>query len=148
MKRKILSLNQIFNSILFLLVLLWTYTLGSKLANFDTFRHELSMQHLPRPVLKPLSYALPVSELIVVILLIIPGTRKSGLICSITLFIIFTVYILLILLNYFKSTPCSCGGVLKVMSWKTHFLFNLFFIVINAVNLSIFNKIERRLKAK
>lgn len=148
MKRGFLNSSQIFNCILFLLVLLWVYTASSKLVHFDTFKRELSMQHLPGTFLKILSYTLPLSELFVAILLIIPKTKRIGHIFSIILLGIFTIYILLILLGYFKNTPCSCGGVLKILDWKTHLLFNLFFISINAINLNTIINEERRLKAK
>lgn len=148
MKRGFLNSSQIFNCILFLLVLLWVYTASSKLVHFDTFKRELSMQHLLGTFLKILSYTLPLSELFVAILLIIPKTKRIGHIFSIILLGIFTIYILLILLGYFKNTPCSCGGVLKILDWKTHLLFNLFFISINAINLNTILNEERRLKAK
>ncbi|MCZ4243543.1 MauE/DoxX family redox-associated membrane protein [Pedobacter punctiformis] len=144
MKQNLLTPCQVFNGILFLLVLLWVYTACSKLLSFDTFKHELSMQHLLPDLLNALSYLLPAIELLTVALLMIPLSRKSGLILSLFLLVLFTIYILLILAGYFENKPCSCGGVLKILGWKTHLLFNLFFITINAIGLYLFTQEERR----
>jgi hypothetical protein len=55
----------------------------------------------------------------------------------------FTGYVGLILVNYFGRVPCSCGGVLKIMGWKTHFVFNLFFLLLTVTGIYITNR-ERR----
>jgi putative oxidoreductase len=50
--------------------------------------------------------------------------------------LLFTFYILYMLL-FEKHLPCSCGGVLKEMTWKQHLVFNLFFTAIAFTGLKI-----------
>jgi hypothetical protein len=80
-----------------------------------------------------LTYAVPISELIAVVLLISGKFRKQGLYLSLGLLLIFTGYISLVQLNYYGRIPCSCGGVIRYMTWNQHLFFNLFFIAITGI---------------
>jgi len=115
----------------FLLILLWTYAAVSKLAQFDHFKDQMSIQAFGRSAGLYLIYILPATELITVALLSFPLLRITGLYISISLLIVFTIYILLILLYFFPVVPCSCGGILEKLGWTPHLIFNLAFIAIN-----------------
>jgi putative oxidoreductase len=115
-----------------LLIILWVYTAGSKLLEFNSFKHQLSMQHFPFGLERIFVFALPLTELLTAYLLCKKQTLKAGLVLSLTLLIIFTVYIVLILTGINSKAPCSCGGVLNFLNWKTHLLFNLTFMALNA----------------
>jgi hypothetical protein len=39
---------------------------------------------------------------------------------------LFTIYVGL-MISFAPHLPCSCGGVIKQMSWKQHLTFNTFF---------------------
>jgi len=117
-----------------LLILLFTYTAISKLtdyANFVRFIDESSPIHKGADTI---GWLLPVTELIVVLLLFFERTRKIGLYASLLLLVVFTLYLLYMLL-FVADLPCSCGGVISKMSWQQHVWFNLFFIGLTMLGL-------------
>jgi putative oxidoreductase len=114
----------------FLLVLLWFYTASSKLIDFHRFRAQMHNQTIPKTLADILIYTLPTIEIGTALLLLFKKTRLAGLYLSATLMLLFTGYIGLILMNYFGRVPCSCGGVLQIMNWPTHFIFNLFYLLL------------------
>lgn len=111
-----------------MLILLFVYTLLSKLADLNFFRYQLDNQVFPAEISAVLFYLLPLSQIVAIILLYIERYRKLGFIYSFGLLSIFTFYILLIIRGYFDHIPCICGGVITTISWKAHFVFNLFFL--------------------
>lgn len=117
-----------------LLILLFTYTAISKLtdyANFVRFIDESSPIHKGADTI---GWLLPVTELVVVLLLFFERTRRAGLYASLLLLVLFTLYLLYMVL-FVADLPCSCGGVLRKMSWQQHVWFNLVFILINLIAL-------------
>lgn len=128
-----------------LLILLWVYTALSKLSNVEEFRSQLANQVFPVEVTKILFYLIPISELIAATLLFYKNTWTLGFLFSSLLMICFTIYVSLILLGIFHRVPCSCGGVLKLLGWKSHLVFNLFFTAIATIGF-IFTLKERRLE--
>lgn len=83
---------------------------------------------------KPVALQLPWLEFLVVVLLIIPRWRLKGLYCSLVLMFAFMVYILA-LLAFSNHLPCSCGGIIELLSCKQHILFNMIFIVMAIVEI-------------
>ncbi|MGF1924966.1 MAG: MauE/DoxX family redox-associated membrane protein [Bacteroidia bacterium] len=132
------------NFICTLLVLLWVYAAGSKLADLEDFRRQLYNQTLGKSTANILFWAIPISELLAALLLLFQKTRFAGLVVSAFLMALFTVYIGLVLIGYYDRTPCSCGGVLKEMGWQMHFWFNLYFLTISGLGLWL----ERDAKSK
>ena len=128
-----------------LLILLFTYTAVSKLADFAAFSGQLYNQAFPRPLAALLVWTLPPIELIVAFALMTERFRLSGLWASLLLMILFTFYIALVLAGFFPRTPCSCGGVIKALGWKNHLLFNLFFLLISILGI-IMTYRERRMR--
>jgi hypothetical protein len=49
----------------------------------------------------------------------------------------FTVYTVAILLHAFKYIPCSCGGVIRKLTWPQHLFFNLFFVGISILGIML-----------
>jgi len=113
------------------LILLFFYTAIAKLSALHRFERELSNQALPLWSVPALLWLIPMTELAVVILLLVPRFRLPGLYASALLMLVFTAYIALVLLGVFDRVPCSCGGVLKNMGFKAHFVFNLFFLLLS-----------------
>jgi hypothetical protein len=118
----------------FLLLALFFYTGISKLFQHDVFVYSLHKAALLRYGAASLSYIVPLTELLVALLLFFPRTRLYGLLSSLVLLTVFTVYLLLMLL-FVADLPCSCGGVLSKMSWQQHVWFNLFFIALTIAGL-------------
>ena len=43
---------------------------------------------------------------------------------------LFTLYTIAILLHFFSRVPCSCGGVIRMLTWPQHLVFNIGFTMI------------------
>jgi hypothetical protein len=111
-----------------LLILLFAYTSFSKLLTLDQFSSVLSRMPLIGNGAGVLAFAIPLAELGIVLLLLFERTRYRGLKLSLALLVLFTIYLLHMVL-FAPHMPCSCGGVISKMSWKQHVLFNGAFIV-------------------
>ncbi|MCW3118108.1 MAG: hypothetical protein JWM28_2190 [Chitinophagaceae bacterium] len=131
----------------FLLILLFIYTAVSKLIDFNQFKGQMYNQTLPRAVAKLLIWTLPEIEILTGLLLLFEKTKPYGFYLSLILMILFTGYIILVVLNYFGRVPCSCGGVIKYLGWKLHLIFNLFFLLLSILAIFITNR-ERGLVGK
>jgi hypothetical protein len=127
-------------------ILLWTYTAGSKLASFETYRMEMEHQVFSLAVSHLLIFIVPAAELLAALLLLFQKTNKAGLIFSLLLISGFTIYIILIITGYFPKVPCSCGGVIRAMGWKAHLVFNLIFLT--AVIFALYIKPKREVGDK
>lgn len=113
----------------FLLVLLFSYAAISKMLEFHKFAVQLRSSPLLQPISGILTWLIPSSELYAVILLLIPSWRRSGLLLAAIIMTAFTLYISVMLL-FFDTLPCSCGGVFERMSWGQHLIFNIAFTLL------------------
>ncbi len=123
----------------YLLIFLFTYSGISKLIDHDNFLTSLLLSPVIRNQALLLVWLVPVIELLIVALLLSDKYRKTGLACSLILMIVFTVYVAYMIL-FIKHLPCSCGGVIKELSWSNHILFNSFFIALITISLFITNQ--------
>ncbi len=110
-----------------LLIILFLYTSVSKFIDFRQFIGAMGNQPLPAQVKPLLVWIVPVSEVLISLALLSEYTRLAGFWASLTLMSFYTIYTLTVLLHFFKYIPCSCGGIIKSLSWKQHLYFNLFF---------------------
>lgn len=126
-----MSEKQLKEGIIALLVSLFAYTGVSALLDHTSFRNHLILS--PWPLLSRtaayLAWILPLLELSIVTLLIIPSTRIRGLWLSFMLMLAFTTYIAVFLLSG-KQLPCNCSGVLPFMDWEWHLVFNIIFTML------------------
>ena len=111
-----------------LLILLFVYTGMSKLLEYSLLKNQIAQSPLIG-AFASVAWILPVAELIAAGLLTSINTRIYGLYASLLLLIVFTGYIGY-MLAFAEHLPCSCGGVLKQLSWKQHIMFNLFFLLL------------------
>ncbi len=130
-----------------LLVLLFVYTAVSKLLVFDVFKKQMVNQAIPSWLSAALIWTLPEIELLTSVLLLTQRFRMAGLWLSLVLMSLFTAYIAYILTGLAGRQPCSCGGVLQVLGWKAHLVFNIFFLLLSVTGIYIANR-ERRLLGK
>src|SRR5882762_7057314 len=114
-----------------LLVMLFLYASLSKFLDFHTFIGEMNNQPLPNSWTPFLVWFIPCSEILMCIALLFERTRLIGLYASLFFMSLFTIYSIIIVLNFFGRIPCSCGGVIKRLTWKQHILFNLFFVALS-----------------
>ena len=120
-----------------LLILLFAYAAISKLNDRQHFELVLGEMLLLKHVAGFISFALPVTELIVCALLFVPATRLLGLYASFGLLTSFTIYLGYMIL-FAPKLPCSCGGVLERMSWTQHLAFNIVFIAFSAIAIKLY----------
>ena len=132
---------------IFLLTLLWSYAVFAKLADLKLYQLQMKDQPFSEEIQRVLTYLVPVLELTAATLLIF-NKHKWGLWLSLSLILGFTIYITLILTHVFPNAPCSCGGFISKMSWKTHLYFNILLFFINMGCLIRVTKKERRLSGK
>lgn len=126
-----------------LLVILWVYTAGSKLIDFNTFRGEIYNQVFSKSFATILLYVIPAAEFIAALLLLQHKTRMEGFSLSFILMLFFTGYVGLVLMGYYNKVPCSCAGLIKSMGWKAHLIFNLLLMAIAITGIIITYKNRR-----
>jgi hypothetical protein len=122
-----------------LFILLFLYTGLSKLNELTAFQVVLSKSPLLATSSIVLSWLLPIIEIATSVLLFFPATKKYGLVTSMILMIVFTLYISYMLL-FPPNLPCLCGGVLKQLNWSQHLVFNIFFLLLSFLALWLPNK--------
>lgn len=132
----------LYESIIYLLALLFLYTAASKLMDMRHFVKAIQRQPFPA-VLDPfLVIGVPLIEIVTGIALLRYKSRKFGLIASTVLMLAFSVYVALAVFHVFKKVPCGCAGVLQNMSWNEHLVFNLFFLTLAVIALNLNQKSE------
>ncbi|WPU96494.1 hypothetical protein SNE25_13285 [Mucilaginibacter sabulilitoris] len=120
-----------------LIFMMLLYASFSKYVDFAGYQRAMHNQPFPSWFSDALVFVLPPMEIIVAILLAIDKTKVTGLKATVGLMTAFTLYIVAILLHLFPMVPCTCGGIIRLMSWPQHLLFNLFFIAIAIIALKI-----------
>lgn len=113
--------------ICYLYAFLFTYAAVSKILDYHDFKIKLGQSPLLSAFAEYVAFGVPVFELIIVLMLLFPRWRTTGLYAAYCLMIAFTAYIFIIL-NYSSYVPCSCGGILQDLGWTEHLVFNLFFV--------------------
>lgn len=123
-----------------LYIFLFVYAAVSKLVDFENFRIQLGQSPLLSAFAYWVSILVPVTELLICTLLIIPRFRLTGLFASYGLMVMFTVYIFIVL-HYTSFVPCSCGGVLEKLSWTEHLIFNGIFVLMAVIGIILYRLI-------
>lgn len=136
MLRKIIN-----ETITLLLVLLFIYAAISKLIEFDKFKIQIGKSPLLTSFSSVVTVGVPAVEIMLSVLLVINATRMLAFYGSLFLMTLFTAYLIAIL-NFSYYIPCSCGGILQGLSWKTHIIFNLAFIVLIIWGIAIQTKLR------
>jgi len=114
-----------------LLIFLFVYAALSKVMDYEKFSVQIGQSPLLTTNAGFYAWFVPTFETLIAVLLAIPGTRLIGLYLAFGLMILFSAYIIAIL-NFGVFVPCSCGGILQNMTWSTHLIFNLFFVMLCA----------------
>lgn len=112
-----------------LLIFLFAYTACSKILSFHQFESVLRRAPLIGEYATLFSILIPASELLLVVLLLLPKTQRTGLKAAFILLLIFTLYLGFMVITV-PHLPCTCGGVIQKLSWKQHIWFNLAFVLL------------------
>lgn len=118
----------------YLLIFLFTYTGISKLIDHDNFYTSIMLSPVIHDKASIIVWLVPVTELLTVTLLLPAKYNRAGLMCSLLMMIVFTIYIVYMVI-FINDLPCSCGGVIKELSWSNHILFNSVFILLISISL-------------
>jgi len=123
-----------------LLVFLFVYTALSKLHDYRGYTTDMYNQPLPHWLTVVLTPVLPVAELGIAACLMTDRWRATGCYLSFLLMLAFTFYTLLVLFHTFRYVPCSCGGMIKSLSWGEHLALDLFFLLLSAAGIFLLKK--------
>jgi hypothetical protein len=107
---------------------LFLYTAYAKMIDHERFLNGLLRVHIINGLAVYISYFVPISEIIIAFIILIPQTARLGLYAFVGLMTIFTGYIVSALI-WEKKLPCHCGGAIEKLSWSQHIWFNLAFIL-------------------
>jgi hypothetical protein len=129
------------------LVALFTYAAVSKLLDYETFSVQLSKSPFISKFSHVMSWALPLIEIILSLLMVFKRTLLIGLYGSLFLMTTFSAYIYA-MLHYSYYLPCSCGGILSNMSWITHLWFNVIFTIMTVIGIFIHSNSSVPIKVK
>jgi len=113
-------------SILF--ALLFLYAGIGKLMQYHFFKVQIGVFSVLKPISPFIAWFLPVSEIIIAVLLLVPIWRLRGLYGASTLMILFTGYVVA-LLSFSRQIPC-CIAVPEFLSWEQQLLFNSILLVL------------------
>jgi len=123
--------------IVYAFIILFIYTATSKIQSFSSFKLVLSKSVLIGKYNVFVAWAVPFLEIVISALLIFPRTRKTGLLSSLAMMMVFTTY-LIYMVNSGTQLICTCGGVLSSLTWQQHIWFNVVFILLAATGLKIY----------
>lgn len=112
-----------------LLIFLFTYTALSKLLAFKTFEATLANSPLIGNKSYLLAWSVPIGELVIAALLLLPKTQLAGLRFSFAVMFLFSIYVAYMIL-FVPDLPCSCGGIISKLSWTHHLIVNIFFTLL------------------
>ncbi len=135
MKRK-----NIFRLVAFLFALLFAYSAGAKIFDLPGYRSRIGDLPLPLWIAQPLTWLVPLVEILVVVLLVVPRLRVVGLLSAVCLLVVFSLYLLY--LTQYPVLSCACGGVLEQIGAGWHLALNTGFILLGVAGLR--NKIKNQ----
>ena len=122
-----------------LLAALLCYAAMSKLMNYEQSQNEMLNQVFPRSWAIILTWFVPSLELLITLTLLFKQTLRYGLWAATLLLGAFSIYIAVVMTGVFGRVPCSCGGILKNMSYYVHLIFNLLFLTIGIAGIRLTN---------
>ncbi|HEY8896749.1 MAG TPA: MauE/DoxX family redox-associated membrane protein [Niastella sp.] len=120
---------------------MFLYTAISKWSDYTMTREQMALMPLMTPIAHIVVWLLPAIEIVITLLIFLPQTRIKGLYVATTLMILFTLYIIYMMLFY-PNLPCSCGGFLTELSWPGHLVFNGVFIVLGILGIRMYKHIN------
>ena len=121
--------KHIVSSIALVFIFLFTYTAASKLNNMNGLIGSITRHPLLSTFAEVIAWSIISLEIIAALLLFYALLRLYGLWLSASLMLAFTGYIGS-MFWLMEKLPCSCGGILKELSWSSHFILNVLLTVI------------------
>lgn len=122
--------------IIFLFVTLFLYAAVSKLIDYNLFQAQIGKSPLIMGYSKWIATVVPLLEIIISILLLIPKSQLLALYSFFSIMLLFTLYIAFIL-TFSPYVPCSCGGILSQLGWTEHLVFNISFTILSIIGIHL-----------
>lgn len=122
-----------------LFMVLFVYTATSKLLDFEHFKMQLEKSPFISSYADWIIWGLPIIEFTIVGLFLFQRHLILALYASLFIMTLFTTYIIMVL-NFSDDIPCACGGVLESLGWKAHIIFNLTFMSLAVIGISLSHK--------
>ncbi|WP_417359634.1 MauE/DoxX family redox-associated membrane protein [Galbibacter sp.] len=125
----------------FLFIVLFVYAGLTKLMEGDRFFNNLNNS----PILPGgatayiLSWGVPTLEIVLAFFVAWPRSRLKGLYGALGLMILFTLYVAGIVF-FSPYTPCSCGGVLTLLTWPQHLIVNISFVLLAVLAIRLYHR--------
>jgi hypothetical protein len=95
----------------------------------------MNNQPLPNSWTPFLVWGIPFLEIAISAALLFEYTRLLAFYASFVLMTLFTIYAIMILAHFFPYVPCSCGGVIRKLTWPQHLALNLFYVALSVLGL-------------
>lgn len=112
-----------------LIIVLFVYTASDKLLNLKDFTEFLVRLDYIGGYGNLLAILIPVAEIGIALILLIPALRMTGLYMALGLMLAFTLYLIHMRLTR-THLPCHCGGAISKLTWLQHIWFNLGLMVL------------------
>ncbi|RZJ86048.1 MAG: hypothetical protein EOO20_19080 [Chryseobacterium sp.] len=126
-----------------ILASLFAYTAYEKVMDHERFMNGIAKVELIGRFAFFISWAVPIAELLIAVLILIPETAKIGLWCFLGMMMIFSLYILIALI-WASKLPCHCGGVIETLTWTEHLWFNIGFILSSIIAIRLANTLNKK----
>lgn len=137
---KFITRHIILYSIQTFLLVFWLYVALDKLWEPSAFRAALLRQPFPDSWADVLYWLLPVGELVLGLLFLVPTRKRFRRILSPLPFLLsaflmlaFTVYIGLGVAGFYAQRPCGCASVFSGISWAWHLVINIVLLGLSIV---------------
>jgi hypothetical protein len=128
------------NLISIALAVLFAYAAVDKLEHYALFSLQLQQFPFSIPVVHRQAWAVPVMELIISFLLLLPVTRLKGLFASLFLLSLYTLYLTGMLDSRFYCS-CNCGEPFQSLSLKMHIACTLVCVLFTGVGVVLFGRL-------
>lgn len=116
--------------IVFMLATLFLYTGFSKLLYPEQLYHTIKRITVFAPAAEAVTLFVPLIQIAVACLLLLPPLREAGMLLSCMLLLVFTAYTGFVVIAA-DQRPCTCAGIIESLSWKQHFSINTLLLLLN-----------------
>lgn len=124
------------------LVFLFVYTAFSKLFAYNIYLYDLRRSPELGAFAVPISIIIPGAELLSAGFILLPRFRRLGFFIATMLMTVFTLYVAYVL-AFAEEQPCTCGGIIRELSWPQHLVFNIVFTILAFIGLKLSKTMAR-----
>lgn len=126
-----------------ILASLFAYTAYEKIMDHERFMNGIAKVEIIGKFALFISWFVPIAELLIAVLVLIPETVRIGLWSFFGMMLVFSVYILIALI-WANKLPCHCGGVIETLTWTEHLWFNFGFILLSLIAIRLENTFNNK----